>query len=161
MTSAFKFFAVVGFCAITGLGLNACSSSDGVTQGDIDAFKASYSSSLAGLSTQAVLTGSALQDLFDAKFLDSGFSRADIVAALNGEASAIQSAGGYSSVPQVTLANASVTDCVGTTQGDLICTLSGTLSNQDADVTSVQFTTQLRMADGKLRLYGDQLTAFN
>ncbi|NCX72119.1 MAG: hypothetical protein EBW88_01720, partial [Betaproteobacteria bacterium] len=110
MTSAFKFFAVVGFCAITGLGLNACSSSDGVTQGDIDAFKASYSSSLAGLSTQAVLTGSALQDLFDAKFLDSGFSRADIVAALNGEASAIQSAGGYSSVPQVTLANASVTD---------------------------------------------------
>ncbi|NCV25249.1 MAG: hypothetical protein EBW58_03355, partial [Betaproteobacteria bacterium] len=63
--------------------------------------------------------------------------------------------------PQVTLANASVTDCVGTTQGDLICTLSGTLSNQDADVTSVQFTTQLRMADGKLRLYGDQLTAFN
>jgi lipopolysaccharide export system protein LptA len=40
-----------------------------------------------------------------------------------------------------------------------VCTLTGTLTNSDADTTSVTFTTQVKITDGKVRLYGDQLSS--
>lgn len=137
-------------------GLTGCGGGDS-SPDSIETFKSAYASSLAGLSSPAVLSGASVQDLFDTKFLDSGFTRADIVAALNSEASATQNASDYSSIPQVTLVNATVSDCV--SGPDYLCTLTGTLTNGDADTTSIPFTTKLRLTEGKLRLYGDQLAS--
>ena len=155
MASHLKTLTLGSFCAALVIGMTGCGGGKGVTSDATETLKASYTAGLAGMSTPAVLTGNDLQDLFDSKFLDFGFTRADIVAALNGEAAAIQGAGGYSGVPQLTLSSASVTDCMSVAEA-YICTLSGSLTNSDTDTTTVPFTTQVRMVDGKLRLYGDQ-----
>lgn len=158
MSSPHKFLAAGSLCAGILLGLNGCGGGDS-SPTSIETFKSAYASSLAALNSPAVLAGASVQDLFDTKFLDSGFTRADIVAALNSEGSAIQNASDYSSIPQVTLVNATVSDCV--SGPEYLCTLTGTLTNGDADTTSIPFTTKLRFADGKLRLYGDQLASEN
>jgi hypothetical protein len=37
-----------------------------------------------------------------------------------------------------------------------ICTLTGTLTNSDADITSVEFSTKVLVMSGVAYLYGDQ-----
>ena len=145
-------------CACMVISLAGCGGGSGNA---IDDLRTAYSSAMSGLTTPSVLTGSVLQDLFDLKFLDSGSTRADTLSALAAEASALQAGAGYSSVPQVALSNIDISDCRTVNGEPNVCTLTATLTNSDADTTSVTFSTLVRQSDGKLRLYGDQSASAN
>lgn len=145
--------------------LSACggSSEKGVTIAQKDSFKSAYTTGLDGTSTAAGLNSADLQDLFDTKYIDSGLNRSDVVAALNGEASALLAAAtsGHSGVPRVALSDVSVTNCIDNGNGAYTCSLTATVTNTDADTTAATLSSSLRMVDGKLRLLGDQITTAN
>lgn len=117
-----------------------------------NAFSSAYSGGLASLTSFAGLTSTALADVFDAAYLDSGSSKADVVAALQSEAQAVAVSPDFPSFAQLSLSNVSISNCDATTK---ICTLTATLTNSDVDTVSVPFTTQVKLSD-KVRLYGDQ-----
>jgi hypothetical protein len=115
-------------------------------------FASAYTAGLSGLTAFAGLNSTTLADLFDNAFLDSGSTKADVVAALQSEAQAAATSPDFPSFAQITISDISITNCVAATQ---VCTLSGTLTNKDVDTTSVPFTTQVKLSD-KARLFGDQ-----
>jgi hypothetical protein len=147
--------------------LAACGGGDDDVASDADAqssFISAYTSGLDTLGSYAGLVSSKFRDLFDAGYTDSGMTKADVVAALDSEITVSQTSPDFvhPAFPMAKLSKASIGNCDAVTK---ICTLTGTLSNSDADptgadasaVTEVNFTTQVRQdADGKVRLLGDQ-----
>jgi hypothetical protein len=118
----------------------------------ISSFATVYASALAGTASFAGLNSGVLADQFDGAFLDGGIAKADVMAAIQAEAQAAAVSPDFPGFAQVALSGVTVTNCDTATQ---VCTLTGTLTNSDADTTSVSFTTQVKMTD-KVRLYGDQ-----
>jgi hypothetical protein len=115
-------------------------------------FSTAYASGVAKLTSYAGLTSTSFADTFDSAYLDSGLSKADVMAALQSEAQATATSPDFPSFAQVTLSDLNISNCDGSTQ---VCTLTGTLSNSGVETTSVPFTTQVKLSD-KARLYGDQ-----
>jgi hypothetical protein len=135
------------------LTLSACGG--GSTTIDLQAtatdFSARVSSSLSALTSSAGLKSQALLDLFDEKFLDGGFTRADLVSLLSTNATTLETNTELSLFPMATVTNAKVT-CGDTN----ICTLTGTITNSDADTTSVDFSTKVLVNTRGVFFYGDQ-----
>ena len=135
------------------LTLSACGG--GSTTIDLQAtatdFSAKVSSSLSALTSSASLKSQALLDLFDEKFLDGGFTRADLVSLLSTNATTLETNTELYLFPMATVTNAKVT-CGDTN----ICTLSGTLTNSDADTTSVDFSAKVLVNTRGVFFYGDQ-----
>lgn len=141
----------------------AVSIPQGASIAQIDDFRSAYGTSLDGTANPAVVGGAAFQDLFDTTFLDGGFTRADIVAALNGEATALPAAAttGHSGVPRVSLSDVSVFNCAPAGEGVSTCSLTASVTNSDVDKTVVTLNSTLRLSAGKLRLAGDRTSATN
>jgi hypothetical protein len=157
MSNFTKVRAMLGAVGMLAL-LSACGGGDGdtpaetTTAGATSSFISAYTTGLTTLNSFGGLNSASLGDLFDTAFLDSGSTKADVVAALQSEAQAAAVSPDFPSIAQMTVSNISISNCDAATK---ICTLSGTLTNNDADTTSVPFTTQVKQSD-KLRLYGDQ-----
>jgi len=134
------------------LTLSACGG--GGTTIDLQAtatdFSARVSSSLSALTSSAGLKSQALLDLFDEKFLDGGFTRADLVSLLSTNATTLETNTELSLFPMATVTNAKVTCDTN------ICTLTGTITNSDADTTSVDFSTKVLVNTRGVFFYGDQ-----
>jgi hypothetical protein len=117
---------------------------------------ASFAAVLAQLNTADGMTSAAVASVFDSTYLDSGTSKQQVLDALSGEAAALKSSSDHSLFPQVSLDNVSVSNC----NASNVCTLTGTLHNNDADATSVQITTKVvSTGNGGYRLLGDQLAS--
>jgi hypothetical protein len=119
-------------------------------------FIADYTDGLKTLNTYAGLTSAAFLDLFDATFLDSGNTKPLLSTGLAQEAAAAAASPDLPSFPIVGLSTASISAC----DTSNVCTLTGTLSNNDVDTsaentTSITFTTRVKYSDGKFRLLGD------
>jgi hypothetical protein len=118
------------------------------------ASSADYATVLSKLNTTDGLTSSAAANVFDNNYLDSGMTKPQVVDALAGEAAALGSDSEHSLFPQATLENAKLSDC----DAKGVCTLTGTLRNNDADDTSVPISIQVvSTGNGGYRLLGDQL----
>ena len=143
--------------------LTACGKSGVVNVSDkqIGDFKAAYTAGVDGTAKPAVIGAAETQDLYDPAFLDSGFTKTDIIAALTGEATALPNATttGHSGVPQVTLSNVVVSNCNNAGPGPITCSLSASVTNSDVDTTVASLSANLRLSpDGKLRLVGDNIS---
>ena len=120
-------------------------------------FISDYSDGLKTLSNYAGLTSAAFLDLFDVSFVDGGLTKAMVSANLAQEAAAaVAVSPDLPTFPLATLSGATIGGC----DSSNVCTLSGTLSNNDVDAsaantTSVAFTTRVKYSDGKFRLLGD------
>jgi hypothetical protein len=114
-----------------------------------------YASALAATGTPAGLSSPALKDSFAESFLDAGYTKAELVANVDADALALSQSTEFSAFPQLTLSDATITGC----GADNVCTLSGTLTNGDADTTSVPFSVRVIRSDGAYRLHGDQQTS--
>lgn len=104
------------------------------------------------LSTAAGLAGAATLESFDAAYLDAGYSRAMLATDLAANANALTSDPDLSLFPAGTLSNAVIEGC----DAKNVCTLRATLTNSDADVTSVDFSTKVVFSNGAYRFLGDQ-----
>jgi hypothetical protein len=137
--------------------LSACGGGSGTPSTDKqNTFISDYSNGLKVLNTYAGLTSSAFLDLFDATFLDSGITKPLLSASLAQEAAAAAASPDLPSFPMAGISNASISAC----DTSNVCTLTGTLSNNDVDTsvdntTSITFTTRVKFIDGKYRLLGD------
>lgn len=118
------------------------------------AFATDYGSGLSALNTPAGLTNKAFLDLFDDAFLDAGYTKPQVADNLTQEAAAMALSKELSSFAAVKLSAVAISDC----DAKNVCTLTATLTNSDADATSVSFTTRLNFSNGKFRLLGDQKT---
>ena len=119
------------------------------------AFAADLTGGLSALGTYGGLTSASFVDLFDDAFLDAGYTKSEVRGNLAQEATAVTIAPDLSSFPMAMLSAVSISDC----SASGICTLTGTLTNSDADTTAVTFTTQVKYVNGKFTLYGDQKSA--
>jgi hypothetical protein len=163
LTNGIRVAVAAVVCAVA---LSACGGGggvSGVTAAQKDSFKSAYTSGLDGTNTSTGLNSTELQDLFDKFYVDSGLNRSDVLSALNGEASALLAAAtsAHSGVPKVTLSDVAVSNCVDAGSGAFTCSLSATVTNTDVDTTATTLISSLRMADGKLRLLGDQIATLN
>lgn len=109
---------------------------------------------LANLGTTSGLTSTTASDLFDAKYLDMGIKKVDVLAALSTNAEALPANGDLSLFPAAQYMNATFTNC----DSNAVCTMMATVINSDVDVTSVDITTKVKIVSGVLYLYGDQST---
>ena len=107
---------------------------------------------LGNLSTGAGLSTPATLENFDASYLDAGYTRAMLATDLAAYADALQTNPDLSLFPGGTLSNVVIAGC------DLkdVCTMKATLTNSDADVTTVDFSTKVVLSKGAFRLLGDQ-----
>jgi hypothetical protein len=115
-------------------------------------FSAKFTSYLANLTSSAGLNSNTLPNLFDERFLDGGFRKADLVNSLTANASALGTNQELSLFPTATVTNSTLSGC----DNNNICTLTGTLTNSDADTTSVDFSTKVIVVSGVVYFYGDQ-----
>ena len=107
---------------------------------------------LSELTTSAAFNSTSLPNLFNEKFLDGGFTKADIVNSLTANSTALGTNPDLSLFPMATVTNAKLSGC----DSNNICTLNGTLTNSDADTTSVEFSTKVLVSLGVVYFYGDQ-----
>lgn len=126
-----------------------------LTSTNKQAFATAYNSGLGALGSYAGLTDTSFLDLFDGAFLDAGYAKTDVTANLEQESAAMATAPDLSLYPMASLSAVSIDGC----NANNVCTLTGTLTNSDADTTALTFTTQVKVTDGKVRLYGDQLSS--
>ena len=140
-----------------GDGLSLPSTTDVATNVDKqNNFVADYTQGLKVLNTYAGLTSAVFIDLFDASFLDAGNTKPLVSASLAQEAAAMAASPDLPSFPMAGLSTASISAC----DSSNVCTLTGTLSNNDVDAsadntTAITFTTRVKYSDGKFRLLGD------
>jgi hypothetical protein len=137
--------------------LSACGSDAAppASTASIDSFVANYNRSLASVSNMGATT---FADLIDDEFLDSGYTKAQMLANVKADAAALADTGNGIPADQVfpllTIKDASVSNCNDNTS---VCTLTATYVNPDADATSATVTVPVRWGkDGQFRLYGDQ-----
>ena len=146
------------FVFSTVLALSACggSSSGGSSFDSVQVFANSfvsqYTGGLSSLNTSAGLNSKVVPDLFDAKYLDGGFSKTDLSTALAANAQALSASPELSLFPVAGVTNATLSGC----DSNGICTLNATLTNSDVDTTSVDFSTKVLVVNGQVYLYGDQ-----
>ena len=119
------------------------------------AFATDYTGGVNALGGYSGLTSTAFVDNFDDAFLDAGYTKAQVRDNLAQEAAASAISPDLSSFPTGQLSDMAITNC----DASGVCTLTATLTNSDADATAVTFTTQVKISNGKVRLYGDQKTA--
>ena len=119
------------------------------------AFATDYTGGVNALGGFGGLTSTAFVDNFDDAFLDAGYTKAQVRDNLAQEAAAMAISPDLSSFPMGQLSDVTITAC----DASGVCTLTATLTNSDADATAVTFTTQVKVSNGKVRLYGDQKTA--
>jgi hypothetical protein len=128
--------------------LAACGGGDGP---DSVAGLTPYATAIAQTNTAAGLNSSALQSSFASGYLDAGMTQAQLMDALGKDAA------GFASAESSGLPVASLTDvAIGNCNSNSVCTLTGTLTNSDADATAVPFTTQVVLEGGNYRVLGDQ-----
>jgi hypothetical protein len=145
--------ALLGAC---GGGSNAPSTDTATNADKQNTFIADYTNGLKVLNTYAGLTSTVFVDLFDATFLDAGNTKPLVSASLAQEAAAAAASPDLPSFPMAGLSTASISAC----DASNVCTLTGTLSNNDVDTsvdntTSIIFTSRVKYSDGKFRLLGD------
>ena len=137
----------------TVLALSACG---GTSLLNLDAAATELSTKLGNylseLTTSVAFNSTSLPNLFNEKFLDGGFTKADIVNSLTANSTALESNPELSLFPIATVTNAKLSGC----DSNNICTLNGTLTNADADTTSVEFSTKVLVSLGVVYFYGDQ-----
>jgi hypothetical protein len=110
-----------------------------------------YGVLLAQLNSASGLASAAAGSMFGSNYLDAGFTRAQLLDALGKESTAVAASPDYSLFPMATVSNVTITDCV-----SAVCTMSGTLTNSDADETAVPFTTKVLVIGNQIQLLGDQ-----
>ncbi len=153
--------AVVALSACGGGGGLSVPSTDVATNPDKQSsFVADYTQGLKVLNIYAGLTSAVFIDLFDASFLDAGNTKPLLTASLAQEAAAMAASPDLPSFPMAGLSTASISAC----DSSNVCTLTGTLSNNDVDTsadntTSIIFTSRVKYSDGKFRLLGDGLAS--
>jgi hypothetical protein len=133
------------------LAISACGGSTFNVQEAATQFAASLTSGLAALTGASGLNSKALPDLFADKFLDGGYTKADVVNTLTANSKALETAPELSLFPLAAITNTTITGC-----DNSICTLNGTLTNSDADTTSVDFSTKVIVIGNAIYFYGDQ-----
>lgn len=146
MTQTRNFRHAAFALAIVSAALTGCGGSgDEVTpQLPLSQALSSQSSSLA--------PSAALQDALASNFLDAGMNRTQVLDAVTQDGQTASSTPEFSGFPLAALSDTTVTDC----DSNRVCTLSGTLTNQDADTTSVPFSARVVLEDRSYRLLGDQ-----
>lgn len=115
-------------------------------------FSTKITTALAELASSAGLNSQTLPNLFNEKFLDGGFSKADLVNSLTANSTALGTNPDLSLFPMAAVTNVKLTGC----DTKDICTLTGTLTNSDADTTSVEFSTKVLVIAVVAYLFGDQ-----
>ena len=154
---------VVAACGLAAL-LSACGGgSDAPPSTDVasnvdkqNTFIADYTKGLMVINTYVGLTSASFLDLFDVSFLDGGNTKPLLGASFAQEAMAMAASPDLPSFPMAALSTASISAC----DSSNVCTLTGTLSNNDVDTsadntTAITFTTRVKYSDGKFRLLGD------
>jgi hypothetical protein len=135
------------------LTLTACGGSSSL---DLEAaatdFSTKISSYISELATSAGLNSKSLPNLFDEKFLDGGSTKADLVSSLAANSTALGTNPDLSLFPMATVSNSKLYGC----DNNGICLMSATLTNSDADTTSVEFSTKVIVVSGVVYLFGDQ-----
>jgi hypothetical protein len=147
--------AVLAACGGGGDGGGSASTPTGSatpTENDKAVFATDFGAGLNALKTYAGQTSAAFLDLFDDAFLDAGYTKAQVRNNLSQEAAATALGVDVSSFPGVTLSAVTITAC----DAANVCTLTATLTNADADTTTVSFTTRVSFSNSKFRLLGDQ-----
>ena len=104
------------------------------------------------LMTSAGLNSKSVATIFDEKFLDGGFNKAELLSTLTATSTALATTPELSLFPMAAVTNVKLTGC----DGNNVCTLNGTLTNSDADTTTVDFSTKVIVIAGVVYLYGDQ-----
>jgi hypothetical protein len=138
--------------------LSACggSSSGSSSTTPTSDFNSNLQTSVSTASTSSGLTSTTTTDLIDTAYKDSGNTKTAQVAYLQAEAAAITANTDLSGFVGYTVSNVQITNC----DSNNVCTMTATLTNTDADTTTADITTKVKQgADGKYRLYGDQLSA--
>jgi hypothetical protein len=130
-------------------GLTACGG--GGNAPDPLAAATSYGTAIAQANSAAGLNSAALQSSFASGYLDAGMTQAQLLDALGKDAAAFATAG-YSGLPVAGLTDVAIGNC----NASSVCTLTGTLTNSDADATAVPFSTQVVLESGSYRVLGDQ-----
>jgi len=158
---------VVAACGLAAL-LSACGGGSDITAppppstdvaSNVDkqnTFIADYTKGLMVINTYVGLTSASFLDLFDVSFLDGGNTKPLLGASFAQEAMAMAASPDLPSFPMAALSTASISAC----DSSNVCTLTGTLSNNDVDTsadntTAITFTTRVKYSDGKFRLLGD------
>jgi archaellin len=135
------------------LTLSACGGSSNVDLVAVATeFSTKFNSAFSELTSSAGVNYKALTNLFDEKFLDGGFTKADLVNSLTATSTASATSPELSLFPMAAVTNSSLSGC----DSNNICTLTGTLTNSDADTTSVDFSTKVISVGGVIYFYGDQ-----
>jgi hypothetical protein len=135
------------------LALSACGGGGGGdSQGETGAaFSAKFNAGQTSLNSSSGIATTTATDAFDEKYLDQGVKKADIAAAVSTTSQAAAVSPDLSFFPMAQVSNVVVSGC-----DSGICTLTGTLTNADADTTTVDFTTKVKFYSGLVLLYGDQ-----
>lgn len=120
--------------------------------GDDFASNAAVNQYASGLAQSGAALASAAPQAFASSYLDAGMTRTQLVEALQQDAAAAGSDVSFSGFPAGSLTDVTMTNC----NEKNVCTLSGTLTNSDADTISVAFSTQVVLENGSYRLFGDQ-----
>jgi hypothetical protein len=110
-----------------------------------------YATAIGQANSAAGLGSTALQSSFAAAYLDAGMTQAQLMDALGKDAAAFGTTG-YSGLPVAGLTDVAIGNC----NASSVCTLTGTLTNADADATAVPFSTQVVLESGNYRVLGDQ-----
>ncbi len=133
--------------------LSACGGgSENSTTTEPASFVSKYNAVLTALDTPSGLTSPSVAGLFDEKYLDMGFAKTNVLAALSDTSTGLATNPELSLFPMTQVSNAMLTNC----DANDICTLNATITNSDADTTSVDFTTKVKVVAGVVYLYGDQ-----
>ena len=135
--------------------LAACGGGGPDNKAAVSATVSALNATLSNLSTEAGLASAATPASFDVGYMDAGYTRAMLIAALAANADALKTNPDLSLFPGGTLSNVVIAGC------DMknVCTMTATLTNSDADVTAVDFSTKVVFSDGAYRLLGDQAAA--
>jgi hypothetical protein len=118
----------------------------------VDSFITKINQGLTALGTSSGLTSKSVADVFDNKYLDMGFTKANLLDALTANSAALVTNPDLSLFPMVQFTNLKFSEC----NSNNICTLNATLINSDADTTSVDFSAKVIFVSGVFYLYGDQ-----
>lgn len=133
---------------VAAAGLAACGGSGGP---DPVAGATSYANAIAQMNSATGVNSPALQSALATDYLDTGMTRAQVLDALAKDAAGFGSAD-YSGLPLAGLTDVAISAC----NPSNVCTLTGTLTNSDADTTAVPFSTHVVLEDGNYRVLGDQ-----
>jgi len=154
----------LAICIAVAATLAACGGGNGfASNAQIDANASVFAADFAnrvnrmvlGLSSVAGLKDSSVFALFDSKYLDAGYTKTTLTADMAANSDALAANLDLSLFPSATLSNIVIGSC----DAQNICTLNATLTNADADVTEVNFTTKVIYTGSGYVFYGDQTSS--